>query len=140
MATLPVSREQYLADMTALKDQIATVKTAVNVEQMVQLGVPVQETTAKLAHQLIMSITAVENLVATMQNQMTNMQATVQATAAQSIPIERKRKSLAESKCVGNMKTLGSDKSEFRMEREIHKRNCTGFGNTMAHVYAQFEP
>ena len=41
MATLPVSREQYLADMTTLKDQMATVKTAVNVEQMVQLSIPV---------------------------------------------------------------------------------------------------
>ena len=111
MAALPVSREQYLADMTALKAQMETVKTAVNAEQMVQLGIPVQETTAKLTHQLIMSITAIEN-------QMATLQANVQATAAQTMPIERKRKSLAESKCIGNMKTLGSDKAEFRMWNE----------------------
>ena len=108
---LPVSREQYAADVNTLKEQIATVKNATSVEQMVQLGVQVQETTAKLTHQLIMSVTAVEN-------QMATLQANVQATAAQTMPIERKRKSLAESKCIGNMKTLGSDKAEFRMRSE----------------------
>ena len=108
---LPVSREQYAADVNTLKEQIATVKSATSVEQMVQLGVQVQETTAKLTHQLIMSVTAVEN-------QMATLQANVQATAAQTMPIERKRKSLAESKCIGNMKTLGSDKAEFRMWNE----------------------
>ena len=108
---LPVSREQYAADVNTLKAQMATVKSATSVEQMVQLGVHVQETTAKLTHQLIMSITAIEN-------QMATLQANVQATAAQTMPVERKRKSLAESKCIGNMKTLGSDKAEFRMWNE----------------------
>ena len=46
MAAMPVSREQYMADMTMLKDQMTVVKAAVNAEQMVQLGIPVQETTA----------------------------------------------------------------------------------------------
>ena len=67
MAASPVSREQYLADMTALKEQLSTVKAAGNVEQAVKLAVPVQETTAKLTHQLIMSITALENQMAAVQ-------------------------------------------------------------------------
>ena len=94
MAASPVSREQYLADMTALREQIATVRIAVNVEQMVQLGIPVQETTAKFAQQFIMSIATIEEKMATMEGTtaqaLANMQATLQAAAAQATPLERK--------------------------------------------------
>ena len=97
-------------------------KAAGNVEQAIKLGVPVQETAAKFTQHLIMSIAAIEDKVATMESNtaqaLATMQTTIQANAAQSVPIERKRKSLAESKCVGNMRTLGSDKAEFRMWNE----------------------
>ena len=119
---LPVSRVQYAADVNTLKEQMATVKNATSVEQMVQLGVLAQETAAKLTKQMIMSIAAIEDRMATMETAtaqaLTTIQAIVQATAAQTTPVERKRKSLAESKCIANMKTLGSDKAEFRMWNE----------------------
>ena len=118
MAVPPVSREQYLADMTVLKEQISTVKAAGNVEQAVQLGIPVQETAAKLTQQLIMSVASIEDKMATLEGTTAQALATIERTAAQATPIERKRKSLVESKCVGNMKTLGSDKAEFRMWNE----------------------
>ena len=38
MAAPPVSREQYFADMTALKEQISTVKGAGNVEEAIKTG------------------------------------------------------------------------------------------------------
>ena len=93
MAAPPVSHEQYQADMAVLREQVATVRTAVNAEQMVQLGMPVQETTAKLAQQFIMSIATIEEKMATMEGTtaqaLTNMQAAIQAAAAQATPLER---------------------------------------------------
>ena len=37
MAVSPASHEQYQAEMAVLREQIATVRTAANMEQMVQL-------------------------------------------------------------------------------------------------------
>ena len=61
---------------------------------------------------------SVEDKTATMGTAATHAMATLERTAAQATPLERKRKSLAESKCIGNMKTLCSDKAEFRMWNE----------------------
>ena len=122
MTAPPVPPETYLAELTKMREQIAAIRSATTAEQAIQLGIQEQETTSKLAERLIMSVSAVENRVAALEGTairaMTTMQATVQAAAAHSTPIERKRKSLAESKCIGNMRTLGSDKAEFRMWNE----------------------
>ena len=108
-----------------MREQIAAIRSATNAEQAIQLGIQEQETASKLAERLIMSVSAVENRVAALEGTatqaMATIQATVQATAAQATPIERKRKSLGESNCIGNMRTLGSDKADFRMW------NGTGF-------------
>ena len=114
VTTPPALPEIYMAEMTKVREQITAVRSAVNVEQAVKLTVPAQETASKLTERLIMSVTAVENRMAALE--ITTAQA--MSTMAQTTPIERKRKSLAESKCVGNMKTLGSDKAEFRMWNE----------------------
>ena len=94
MAAPPVSHEQYQADMAVLREQIATVRTAASVEQMVQLGMPVQETTAKLAQQFIISIATIEEKMTTMEGTtaqaLANIQAIVQAATAQATPLERK--------------------------------------------------
>ena len=118
MAALPVSREQYLADMTVLKEQISTITGAGNVDEAMKRGILAQETVAKLAERLIMSMASVEDKTATMETAATHALATIERTAAQATPVERKRKSLAESKCIGNMKTLGSDKAEFKIWNE----------------------
>ena len=114
----PVSREQYLADMTTLREQIVKIRAAGNVEQAMQSGIPAQETAAKLTHQLIMSIASIEDKMATLEGTTAQALATIERTAAQTTPIEKKRKSLVESKCVGNIKTQSSDKAEFRMWNE----------------------
>ena len=67
MAALPASHEQYQAEMAVLREQITAVRTATSVEQMVQLGMPVQETTAKLAEQFIISIAAIEGRITAME-------------------------------------------------------------------------
>ena len=79
-------------------------RTADSAEQAVQRGIPAQETVAKIAKRLIMSVAALEDRVATSE-----------LFAAQATPIDRKQRSLAESKCIGNLKTLGSDKAEFKV-------------------------
>ena len=104
MAALPVARETYLADMATLRERMLAVTGATSMEQAIKSGIPVQETASKLFEKLIMSVATVEDKLATLE-----------ATAAQATPIERKRKSLAESKCIWNMKTLGSDKAEFKL-------------------------
>ena len=82
-------------------------RNAQDTEQALRSVVPAQETIYRLTEKLIMSVASLENQMVTMQ---TNV--------ALSTPIERKRKSLAESKCIGYMKTLCSDKAEFRMWNE----------------------
>ena len=90
-----------------MREQIAAMRSATNAEQAIQLGIQEQETASKLAERLIMSVAAVENRVAALEGTatqaMATIQATVQAAAAQTTPVERKRKSLVESKCIGNM-------------------------------------
>ena len=115
MAAPPVSREVYFAEMTQLREHVLKVKGAGSVEQAIQSGIPVQETTTKLAERLITSIAAIEDRVATLEGTTIQAIATFERTVAQATPIERRRKPLAESKCIGNMKTLGSDKAEFRV-------------------------
>ena len=122
MATPPVSPETYLAELTTMREQIAAMRGATTTEQVYQLTVQEQETMSRLAERLIMSVSATETRVAALEGTtmqaMATMQATAQAAAANAAPIERKRKSLAESKCIENMRTLGSDKAEFRMWNE----------------------
>ena len=107
MAAPPVSRETYLAEMTTLREHILGIKAAGSVEQAIQSGALVQETAYKLTERLIMSMASGEDKLATLER-----------TAAQATPVERRCKSLAESKCIGNMKALCSDKSEFKMWNE----------------------
>jgi len=104
--------------MTWMREQIVAVRNAANAEQAIQLGIPVQETNTKLAERLIMSVAAIEDRMATLEGTTAQAFATIERTAAQKTPIEKKRKSLAESKCVGNMKALSSDKAEFKMWNE----------------------
>ena len=101
-----------------MREQIAAIRSATNTEHAIQMVIQEQETASKLAEKLIMSMTAIENKVATLEGTAVQVMANMQATAAQTTPIERERKSLAESKCIWNMKTLGSDKAEFRMWNE----------------------
>ena len=117
MAAPPVSRETYLAEMAALREHILKTKTAGNVEQAIQAGNLVKETVYKLAERWIMSVASLEEKMANMEG--TTLQAlATERTTAQAVPIERKRKSLVESKCVGNMKTraLTKQSSECGME------------------------
>ena len=104
-------------------------KAANSVERAVEKGIPAQETTAKIAERVIMSIASLEDRVAT-----------TELTAAQATPIDRKHRSLAESKCIGNLKTLGSDKSGVQgMERQVHQCGCANPGNAMAEIHAEPE-
>ena len=114
MTAPPVSPETHLAELTKMREQIAAMRSATTAEQANQLVIQEQETTSKLAEKLVMSVTTIENRMAALE--ITTAQA--MSNMAQTTPIEKKRKSLAESKCVGNMRTLGSDKAEFRMWNE----------------------
>ena len=52
----PISRETYLADMVALREQIVNLEGAGNIEDAVQKGIPIQKAMAKIAEKIIMSI------------------------------------------------------------------------------------
>ena len=100
----PVSRATYLADMVALREQIINLESAGTIDDAVTRGTPLHKAMAKIAEKILMSIATLEDKTETLE-----------MTSAQATPVERKRKSLVESKCIGNMKTLGSDKAEFRV-------------------------
>ena len=90
--------------MVALREQIINLESAGTIDDAVTRGTPLHKAMAKIAEKILMSFATLEDKTETLE-----------MTSAQATPVERKRKSLAESKCIGNMKTLGSDKAAFRV-------------------------
>ena len=101
----PVSQETYLKGMTAMRQLVNSWKGAGNAEEVFTKGVQAQEAMVELAERMITSIGSLETKTATLE-----------ATAARLTPVTPfLGKPLSESKCVANMKTLGSDKAEFKI-------------------------
>ena len=101
----PVSQETYLKGMAAMRQLVNSWKGAGNAEEVFTKGVQAQEAMVELAERMITSIGSLETKTATLE-----------ATAARLTPVTPfLGKPLSESKCVANMKTLGSDKAEFKI-------------------------
>ena len=99
----PVSQETYLTGMTAMRQLVNSWKGAGNAEEAFTKGVPVQEAMVELAERMITSIASLETKAAVLE-----------ATAARTTPLGNWNKPLAESKCIANLKVLGSDKADFK--------------------------
>ena len=101
----PIPRETYRVEMAATRELIGALKNAENVNDAVKRGIPIHEAVTTITERLIQSVSALEDKVAAQE-----------MNVAQMTPLGNRRgKPLAESKCIGNLKTLGSDKAEFKI-------------------------
>ena len=100
----PIQRETYLAAMRTVRQLILTWKGAGDAQDAFAKGIAANEALAEIAEKVIMSIATLEDKMATLES-----------IAAREAPLGNRKRPLAESKCIGNLKTLGSDKSEFKV-------------------------
>ena len=84
--------------MVALREQIMNLESAGNIEDAVTRGTPLHKAIAMIAEKMLMSISSLEDKTATLEGTTAQALAAMERTTAQATPVERKHKSLAESK------------------------------------------
>ena len=92
----PINRETYLAAMGTVQQLISAWKGAADAQDAFAKGIAAHEALAGIAHKFIMSIATLEDKTATLET-----------VAACQTPIGNRKRPLAESKCIGNIKNPG---------------------------------
>ena len=95
----PVSRESFSAAFGNVRRLLTTAKEAQDPKELIIKAFQAIEASAEIAEKIVMSVSAVEDKVETWE------------LAA---PRSHGQKQLSESKCVSNLKSLGSDKAEIK--------------------------
>ena len=96
----PVPRDAYAVALGNIRQLLATVKDTPDPKEVTLKAFQAIEATTDIAQKFLLSIAALEDKVETWE------------LAA---PRSHGQKSLSESKCVSNLKSLGSDKAEFKL-------------------------
>ena len=95
----PVLRESFVATLGNLRQILDTGKNSKDAKEVLEKVFQAIEMAAEILEKSLLSIYALEDKVATWETATEGSQG---------------RKPLSESKCVGNLKNLGSDKAEFK--------------------------
>ena len=100
----PVPRESFALALGKLREILDVAKGNTDPKEVLVKALQAIEATAEISEKILLSIGALEDKVETWE------------AAGSNYPTEGShgRKPLSESKCVGNLKNLGSDKAEFK--------------------------
>ena len=96
----PVPRESFSTAFGNLRRILATAKGTQEPKDLIVVAFQAIEASAEIAERIVMSVGAVEDKVETWEL---------------AVPRLHSQKSLSESKCVSNLRSLGSDKAEFKV-------------------------
>ena len=102
MSSPPVPRESFAAALGNVRKLLTSAREVQDPKEVIVRAFQAIEATAEISERLVMSVGALEDKVGTWE------------TAATSQFGSNRPKPLSESKCVGNLKSLGSDKAEFK--------------------------
>ena len=103
MSSPPVPRESFAAALGNVRKLLTSAREVQDPKEVIVRTFQAIQATAEISERLVMSVGALEDKVGTWE------------TAATSQFGSNRPKPLSESKCVGNLKSLGSDKAEFKL-------------------------
>ena len=106
----PIPRESYIAAFGNLKRLLATAAEFQDPKEVLVVAFKAIEALATIVEQIVLSVNAVEDKVGT-------WEPAALRSSGQS--------SLSESKCVGNLKSLGSDKVEFKSWKDKREKKAS---------------
>ena len=95
----PVPRESFIAALGNIRQFLTLARDTHAPKEVIVKAFQAIEATAEISERIVMSVGALEDKVGTWETAATHSHG---------------RKPLSESKCVGNLKSLGSDKAEFK--------------------------
>ena len=99
----PVARESYVAAFINLRQVLTAAKESQDPQQAILKAFQAIEASAEISENIVRSIGAVEDKLENWES-----------AAPFSPQISYAQKPLSESKCISNLKCLGSDKAEFK--------------------------